>query len=55
MEAGGTRLKVQKSKVDSLNEQIDTANSNITKSKVQIKTTEKVQNIHIKKIGTNSH
>ena len=41
-EAGGTRLKVQKAKVDSLNERMDHANSTITKAKVGIKTTEKV-------------
>jgi structural maintenance of chromosome 4 len=41
MEAGGTKLRVQKSKVESLNNQIDTINAENTKLKVKIKTTEK--------------
>jgi len=41
MEVGGTRLRVQKSKVDSLTEQIDNSNKEITKLKVKIKTGEK--------------
>ena len=34
-------MKVAKSKVESLTQQIDLANSNITKAEVQIKTTKK--------------
>jgi structural maintenance of chromosome 4 len=53
LDAGGMKLKIQKSKVDSLNEQIENANNVMVKAAAQIKTAEKAIVKSQKEIETN--